>query len=94
VLVFALAGTGVCVAAISHFILTMVNNRLPWSDPFEIRAHYQAVGNSYSQGFLVGFFLCFSLAMAAVGVSTWWENQRCEKKSAASDERPRLRLLR
>jgi len=93
VLAFALAGTGVCVLAISHFIFTIVNNRLPWSAPFEIQAHYQAVGHSYSQGFMVGFFLCFSLAVAAVGLSSWWEQRRLAKKPAEAEGHRGLRLL-
>jgi hypothetical protein len=76
VLAVALAGVGACVAALAHFLLVMLFNRLPWSPEEPVRHYYQEVGRSYGQGFLVGFFFCFSLAVAAVGLSTWWDRRK------------------
>jgi hypothetical protein len=67
----ALAGAGICLTAITHFLLTIRYNRLPWSPGQHARDHYLAVGHSYTQGFIVGFFLCLSLAVAAAAVAAW-----------------------
>ena len=60
---------GVCVAALVGFVVTMVHNNLPWEPDQSVREHYLAVGRSYSQGFTVGFFLCFSLSVLAISVA-------------------------
>jgi hypothetical protein len=67
----ALAGVGLCCAAMLHFVLVIFNNALPWKPEQSVRDHYVAVGNSYAQGFIVGFFLCFFLSLAAVALATW-----------------------
>ncbi len=65
--VIALAGVGTSLAAVANFVLTVFHNRLP-SHP-EAREFYLVVGRSYTEGFAIGFFLCFSLAVAATAVS-------------------------
>src|SRR5262245_62115137 len=79
-LVLGLAGAGICVAGLVRFLLVILFNKLPWSSEQPLRHYYQEVGRSYTQGFLVGFFLCFSLALASVGVSTWWDSRRREAR--------------
>jgi hypothetical protein len=72
----AMAGTASCVAALVHFLQTILYNRLPEPGEHALRDHYLAVGHSYSQGFVVGFFLCFSLAILAATVAGWREGHR------------------
>jgi hypothetical protein len=79
----ALAGVGACVAALVHFLLTILYNRLPWPEAERaVRDHYLAVGNSYSQGFVVGFFLSFSLAVLALTFAGW----RAQRRTADSTQ--------
>jgi len=79
-LVLAASGAAACVVALCGFVLTVATNRLPWHPGLSVQEHYQEMGRSYSQGFVVGFFLCFFLTLAAVIVSSWWERR---KESAA-----------
>jgi len=65
----SLVGLSVCVAGIVAFVLEVMQNTLPWSPSQSIRDHYLAVGQSYSEGFLSGFFLCLFLMLVAVVVT-------------------------
>jgi len=69
-IVVAASGASVCVAAIVAFVVAIVVNALPWYPDLTIREYYQAAGAFYSQGFTVGFFLCFFLILVAVTVAT------------------------
>jgi ABC-type Fe3+ transport system permease subunit len=71
----AVAGMGVCLVALVGFVLTVLQNNLPWHQSQTIREHYQAIGDSYSQGFTVGFFLCFFMTMIAVTLSTFFSRR-------------------
>ena len=82
-IVLAVIGLVACISFVAGFIGAMVNNNLPWHPDQTAREHYQAVGDSYSQGFAVGFFLCFSLALAAVAVGTWLQQRRSERELQA-----------
>jgi hypothetical protein len=75
-LVLAASGAAACVVALGGFVLTVATNRLPWHPDLSVQEHYQEMGRSYSQGFVVGFFLCFFLTLAAVIVSSWWERRK------------------
>jgi uncharacterized membrane protein YecN with MAPEG domain len=75
-LVLAASGAGACVVALCGFVLTVATNRLPWHPGLSVQEHYQEMGRSYSQGFAVGFFLCFFLTLAGIIVSSWWERRR------------------
>jgi len=79
-IVLAVIGLAATLSFVAGFIGVMVNNNLPWHPEQTAREHYQAVGNSYSQGFAVGFFLCFSLALAAVVLGTWVQQRRTERE--------------
>jgi hypothetical protein len=71
----AVAGMGICIVALVGFMLTMLQNNLPWHQSQTARQYYQAVGDSYSQGFMVGFFLCFFMTMIAVTISTFFDKR-------------------
>jgi len=69
----AFTGVGVCVTALVGFLLAIVKNNLPWDPGNSIREFYQLVGESYAQGFTVGFFLCFFLTLVVVAA---WPTER------------------
>jgi len=87
--VLAVIGLAASLSFVAGFIGSMVNNNLPWHPGQSAREHYQAVGNSYSQGFAVGFFLCFSLALAAIALGTWIQQRRAERERQVT---PRVEL--
>ena len=82
----AVAGMGVCLVALVGFVLTVLRNHLPWHQAQTVREYYQAVGDSYSQGFTVGFFLCFFMTMIAVTISTFFD--RKEKSTLRAGRSP------
>jgi hypothetical protein len=84
VLTAALAGVGVCAGAVVHFLLLIYNNGLGWSEDWKARDHYLAVGNSYTEGFVVGFFFCFSLAIFAAVLT---RRQDPTGRAAAAEQR-------
>ena len=75
-LVLAIAGTGVCLAALIGFVVTVMNNNLDWRPGQTMRDYYVAIGHSYGDGFLVGFFLCFFLSLAATAVAAGRNRKR------------------
>lgn len=85
VMLIAIAGAGTSLAAVAHFVLTVFRNQLPWHT--EARDYYLAVGRSYTQGFAIGFFLCFSLAVAATALAGILEQRRVESGSWAAPQR-------
>ena len=72
----AVAGLAVCVTAVSVFVHSLANNNLPWHSGLSAREFYLVVGSSYSEGFIVGFFLCCFLVLVAVAVSSWVRQRR------------------
>ncbi len=74
IVAIALAGVGASLAAVVHFVLTVFHNSIPWHP--EAREFYLALGRSYTEGFAIGFFLCFSLAVAATAVAGILEQRR------------------
>jgi H+/Cl- antiporter ClcA len=85
-IVLAVIGLAASLSLAAGFIGTVINNTLPWHPDLSAREHYQAVGDSYSQGFTVGFFLCFSLALAAVALGTWVQQRRTERERQATPQ--------
>jgi len=78
----AVAGVGVCFSLMFGFVLTIMHNELPWDPNQTVRDHYLAVGDSYSRGFAVGFFLCFFLTVVAVSASGLIERRRLSRPTA------------
>ena len=75
-MLIAVAGMGVCLLALGGFVAMVATNNLPWHPDWTVQDHYLEIGRSYSQGFVIGFFLCFFLIMGAVSLSAWIENRR------------------
>lgn len=82
---------GVCMIAVAHFVFRLFNNQLSWAPTSAVRDHYTAVGHYYVQGFIVGFFLCFSLAVAAVAAANWIEHKRATHRPASAPTLHRIK---
>jgi hypothetical protein len=80
----ATLGTGYCLYLLIGFLRVIADNRLPWEGTARFtREHYLAVGEAYSRGFVVGFFLCFCLAVIAFVVGNWYEKSVKTRQAAA-----------
>lgn len=85
VLLISSVGAIFCSVLMLRFMRTIIDNRLPWEGTTQFtREHYLAVGRSYSQGFTVGFFLCFSLILIAFVIGTWYERRRELRRQESS----------
>ncbi|MCP3978358.1 MAG: hypothetical protein GY716_03360 [bacterium] len=81
-ILIAIVGTGVCSSAVISFILTIFNNELPVEPGGgSLQAQYLAVGQTYSQGFTVGFFLCLFLSLVAIAIGSWTDSRRAARLS-------------
>jgi hypothetical protein len=77
------AGMGVCLVSLVGFVAMVATNNLPWHPDWTVQDHYLEIGRSYSQGFVIGFFLCFFLIMGAVSLAAWYENRRTSSGAAS-----------
>ncbi|ANM31565.1 hypothetical protein ABI59_21355 [Acidobacteria bacterium Mor1] len=84
VLAVALTGIGFCLTSIVRFFGRIIGNGLQWNEREFFQEHYLAVGDAYSQAFLVGFFLCFFLVMVAVAVGQHVERRRAWRQEAGA----------
>ena len=84
-ILIATAGMGVCVVALFGFMAMVATNNLPWHPDWTIQDHYLEIGRSYSQGFIIGFFLCFFLIMGAVSIAALFDARR---RAARTDSGP------
>ncbi len=76
----AVAGIATCALAGIRFLLDWSRGELDWWAGFSGRELYLAAGRGYGKGFVVGFFLAFSLVLLAIAVSSWWENRRARRR--------------
>lgn len=79
----AAIGAGYCTYLLVGFVQIIRHNRLPWDGYALTREHYLAVGEAYSRGFAVGFFLCFCLTVVALIVGTWYEESVKSRRAGA-----------
>jgi hypothetical protein len=96
VMTFATVGAIVCLGFVVLFFMTIINNHLPWEHAPTAPAHYLAVGKSYSQGFTIGFFLAFSLALVAISFAAWADDRKKARGgdfTPASGKAPQSRLV-
>ena len=78
----AVLGLAVCAVVVGGFLLTMVNNGLPWEEGLSAGSYYKAVGSAYSGGFVAGFFFSFFLVLLAVVVAAWFDARRSRRAAA------------
>ena len=83
-LAVATLGAGYCLYLLVGFVRIIADNRLPWEGSARFtREHYLAVGEAYGRGFVVGFFLCFCLAVVALIIGSWYEKSVRPRRAAA-----------
>jgi len=88
----ATVGAGYCFYLLIGFLGVIADNRLPWEGTGGYtRDHYLAVGQAYSRGFAVGFFLCFCLGLIALLVGTWYEALRANRLQSPDQPEPAAR---
>lgn len=90
-ILISVVGMGVCAVALMGFVAMVATNNLPWHPDWTIQDHYLEIGRSYSQGFIIGFFLCFFLIMGAISVSAWIETRRSSSKAVSRSSSPGVR---
>jgi len=78
----AVLGLAVCAVVVGGFLLTMVNNDLPWREGLSAGSYYKAVGSAYSGGFVAGFFFSFFLVLLAVVAAAWFDARRARRNAA------------
>jgi len=83
VTLIAVIGLVVCALVVGGFLLTMVNNGLPWEEGLSAGSYYKAVGSAYSGGFVAGFFFSFFLVLLAVVVAAWFDARRSRRTASA-----------
>jgi hypothetical protein len=91
-MIVSIAGVAVCLTALGGFVLTVATNNLPWYPGLTVQDHYVEIGRSYTQGFVVGFFLCFFMTVGAIGVSQWVENRRKSARAGVHQASPGARV--
>ena len=69
-LLVAIPGVAACLLALAAFFWKFVTNSIEWHPLLTAREHYNAIGRSFGDGFLTGFFLCFFLVLGALGISS------------------------
>ena len=79
--VAGILASGTLVAA---FVLSIVQNTLPLPTGDFVRGHYLAIGDSFSDGFMAGFFLCFFMMLCALVIGSWVEERRAARERRQS----------
>jgi len=82
VTLIAVVGLVVCAVVVGGFLLTMMNNGLPWEEGLSAGSYYKAVGSAYSGGFVAGFFFSFFLVLLAVVAAAWFDARRSRRTAA------------
>ena len=80
-----MAGIAACALGVGGFIWAISSNNLPWSPGQSARDFYREIGNAYSQGFVMGFFLCFFLVLLALTIGAHVRQRRAAAAVAGLD---------
>jgi hypothetical protein len=86
-IVIGAVGAFVSILALAGFLLKIVRNGLDVPASPSTRAYYESIGATYSDGFVAGFALCFSLTLVAVAVGTWAETRQRSSGAAPPAKR-------
>ena len=94
-LIVAFVGMTVCLIGVVGFIWSVSSNNLPWDPNKPAREYYLEVGSAYGDGFIMGFFLCFFLVLAALAIGAWlgYVQDHSQKDEPESTNRG-LRIVR
>ena len=75
-LLLGLPGALLCLLALARFVWRYANKGVGWHPDLTARDYTMTIGRFYSEGLATGFFLCFFVILAGLGIQSWQDARR------------------